>query len=105
MLDRLKEQARTNNQFTYLMQAMFFEKKIEALHITRSMQDRADSLAQESNEVIDRLQSITICPIFRCNLYSWYIRNGHARNEKDAAAVEHYFIQHFPADAAAERLL
>jgi len=99
MLDRMKEQARTNNQFTYLMQAIFFEKKIEALHITRSMQDRADSLAQESYEVIDRLQSITSLSNLSLLLYSWYIRNGHARNEKDAAALEHYFIQHLPANA------
>src|SRR6476620_5465824 len=99
MLDRLKEQARTNNQFTYLMQAIFFEKKIEALHITRSMQDRADSLAQESYDVIDKLQSITSLSNLSLLLYSWYIRNGHARNEKDAEAVEHYFIQHLPAEA------
>lgn len=99
MLDRMKEQARGNNQFTYLMQAIFFEKKIESLHITRSMQDRADSLAQESYEVIDKLQSITSLSNLSLLLYSWYIRNGHARNENDAAALEKYFIEHLPANA------
>ncbi len=49
VLDKMKELARANNQFTYLQQALFFEKKIEALHITRSMQDRADQLSGESD--------------------------------------------------------
>src|ERR1700761_9397047 len=44
VLDKLKEQARQKNQFTYLQQALFFEKNIESLYITRSMQDRADQL-------------------------------------------------------------
>ena len=37
VLDKLKEVAKNNNQITYQLQAVIFEKKIEALHITRSM--------------------------------------------------------------------
>ncbi len=47
VLDRMKETARAHNQVTYLLQVLFFEKKIEALHITRSMQDRAEKLTSE----------------------------------------------------------
>src|ERR1700689_1661499 len=47
ILDRIKENAKAANQFSFLLQVLFFEKKIEGLHITRSMQDRADSLANE----------------------------------------------------------
>lgn len=49
VLDRMKETARAHNQVTYLLQVLFFEKKIEALHITRSMQDRAEKLTSEAN--------------------------------------------------------
>src|SRR5215470_18129336 len=42
MLDRIKESAKAYNQLTFLLQVLFIEQKIEALHITRSMQDRAD---------------------------------------------------------------
>ena len=59
MLDRMKELARTNNQFTYLLQALFFEKKIESLHITRSMQDRAETLTRESEQANQRLVRIS----------------------------------------------
>ena len=35
------------------------------------------------------------------DLYSWYIKNGHARNEKDEEAVKELFKNHLPADAFA----
>src|SRR6202012_663622 len=58
-LDRIKENARDHNQVTFLLQVLFFEKTIEALHITRSTQDRADQLAGEVDEVNDRLRMIS----------------------------------------------
>lgn len=52
LLEKLKETARSYQQLTFLQQALFFEKKIETLYITRSMQDRADKLSEES-ELVD----------------------------------------------------
>lgn len=94
ILDKIKENARARNQYTFLLQVLFFEKKIEALHITRSMQDRADQLVNEVNEVNDRLVSISQLSNLSLQLYSWYIRNGHARNEKDEIAVKQFFERH-----------
>ena len=56
ILDRLKELARAHNQVTYLLQVLFFEKKIEALHITRSLKDRAQQLTNESAELMKSLE-------------------------------------------------
>jgi hypothetical protein len=97
-LDKIKENARAHNQVTFLLQVLFFEKTIEALHITRSMQDRADQLAAEVNDVNDRLQQISALSNLSLELYSWYIRNGVARNEKDEAAVQEFFEKNLPAD-------
>jgi hypothetical protein len=97
-LDRIKENAKAHNQVTFLLQVLFFEKTIEALHITRSMQDRADQLAMEVDEVNDRLQLISQLSNLSLELYSWYIRNGVARNEKDEAAVQEFFEKNLPAD-------
>jgi hypothetical protein len=97
-LDKIKENARAHNQVTFLLQVLFFEKTIEALHITRSMQDRADQLAAEVNDVNDRLQQISVLSNLSLELYSWYIRNGVARNEKDEAAVQEFFEKNLPAD-------
>lgn len=99
MLDRMKEMARSNNQFTYLMQALFFEKKIESLHITRSMQDRAELLTQEAEETNQKLVRISRLSNLSLQLYSWYIKNGHARNEKEEKAIEEYFTDHLPRNA------
>ncbi|MDP9230838.1 MAG: hypothetical protein M3O67_09240 [Bacteroidota bacterium] len=93
MLDRMKELARVHNQVTYLQQVLFFEKKIEALYITRSMQDRADQLITESNEVNDRLSSISRLSNLSLQLYSWYIKHGHARNEKETVELNVLFQQ------------
>jgi hypothetical protein len=98
-LDRMKELARANNQVTYLLQVLFFEKKIEALHITRSMQDRAEMLTQEVDDVNRRLVMIGKLSNLSLLLYSWYIKNGHARDENDEKAVHQFFDQHFPPGA------
>lgn len=87
MLDRVKDLARANNQVTYILQVLFFEKKIEALHITRSMQDRADKLTAEVDEINQRLVLIGALSNISLQLYSWYIKNGHARNASDAGVV------------------
>ena len=50
ILDKMKELAISSNQTTYLMQAIFFEKKIESLHITRSIQGKAEELRKISNQ-------------------------------------------------------
>ena len=97
-LDKIKENAKAHNQVTFLLQVLFFEKTIEALHITRSMQDRADQLAMEVDEVNDRLQLISQLSNLSLELYSWYIRNGVARNEKDEDAVQEFFERNLPAD-------
>jgi hypothetical protein len=99
LLDKLKETAKQHQQFTYLQQAIFFEKKIEALYITRSMQDRADQLSAEADGVSDRLQLSSRLSNLSLLLYSWYIKHGHARNEKDEAELASFFEQHFPAAA------
>jgi len=97
-LDKIKENAHANNQLTFLLQVLFFEKKIEALHITRSMQDRADRLANEVEETNNRLRLIGILSNLSLQLYSWYIKNGHARNKNDEDALRIYFEKHLPAD-------
>jgi len=97
-LDKIKENARSHNQVTFLLQVLFFEKTIESLHITRSMQDRADQLATETGEVNDRLKSISQLSNLSLELYSWYIRNGVARNEKDEVAVQEFFERNLPTD-------
>ena len=97
-LDRIKELAKENNQMTFLLQVLFFEKKIEALHITRSIQDRADKLAIEVEQTNDKLHSIGVLSNLSLQLYGWYIKHGHARNKNEEEALKSFFEKHLPTD-------
>src|SRR5215204_4255010 len=99
ILDKLKELTHSYNQDSFLIQIISLEKKIETLHITRSMQDRADHLAYEANEVNEKRRIITQLSNLALQLYSWYIKNGHARNEADESGVKKFFRQHLPPNA------
>ena len=93
VLDRMKDIAKANNQFTYFQQALFFEKSIESLYITRSIQNRAEQLSKETTEVSHSLTLTSELSNLSLQLYSWYIQNGHSRNEKEDAEVQHFFIE------------
>jgi hypothetical protein len=99
ILDKLKETARAYNQDSFLIQIISLEKKIETLHITRSMQDRADQLATEAVEINEKRRMITSLSNLALQLYSWYIKNGHARNGNDEIGVQKFFEEHLPARA------
>ena len=92
ILDRVKILAKENNQLTYVQQVLFFEKKIEGLFITRSMQDRANQLSAEAMEVNSQLSMVNSLSNLSLQLYSWYIQHGHARNAKDEAALK-FFLE------------
>ncbi|RYG12647.1 MAG: hypothetical protein EOO07_18740, partial [Chitinophagaceae bacterium] len=91
ILEKTKEAARTTHQDSYLLQALFLEKKIEALHITRSLKDRANQLATETNELMKRLHLTSHLSNLALELYGWYINYGHARNEEDERNIHHFF--------------
>lgn len=98
ILDKTKETARIHNQYSFLVQILFLEKKIESLHITRSLQDRSKQLTAEANDVIQNIALITQLSNLALELYGWYINIGHARNEKDGQAVTGFFQQNLPLE-------
>jgi tetratricopeptide (TPR) repeat protein len=99
ILDRAKEIAKANQKFNFLIQVIALEKRIEALHITRGMQSRAERLAGETNEVINHIDMVARLSNLALQLYSWYIKNGHARNERDEIGVKLFFYENLPDKA------
>lgn len=95
-LDKVKATAKAYNQSTYRMQALIFEKKIESMHITRSFEGRAEELSRESDEINSRVSLLNKLSGFALQLYSWYIQNGHARDEKDERALKAFFEANLP---------
>ena len=98
ILDRAKEIAKANQKFNFLPQAISLEKRIEGLHITRSMQDRAEILSAEANEVSRHIDIVARLSNLALKLYSWYIKHGHARNEEDEKDVRQFMKESLPAD-------
>src|SRR5436305_2651862 len=96
ILDKLKELARSYNQDSFLIQVISLEKKIETLHITRSMQDRADRLTAEATEISERRATITKLSNLALQLYRWYIKNGHSGGEGEDTEVNNLYEQHLP---------
>ncbi len=99
VLDRMKEQAKTFNQLTYLQQALFFEKKIEGLYITRSLKNRAEELSKEADEVSEHLLAVSKLSNLALQLYGWYIKNGFARNDAEEQLVKNLLKDNLPANA------
>ncbi|RXK82762.1 hypothetical protein [Filimonas effusa] len=97
LLEKIKQLAVQNSQVTFEMQALIFEKKIEMLHITRSMENRASQLSLEVESANTHLTLINKLSNLSLQLYSWYIKMGHARDEKDVGAVKMFFEMHLPA--------
>ena len=98
ILERIKEIARANNQVIFLMEVLTVEKKIETLHITRSMEDRADALSAEVNTTNVHHVRESLLSNLALKLYSWYIKNGLARNKDDEKEIENYFHEHLIED-------
>jgi hypothetical protein len=99
ILSKLKELASEHHQLSYAQQALFFEKKIEALYITRSFQNRAEELSRESSIVNNSLEKVNRLSNLNLLLYSWYIQNGHARNENDFKNIKNFFENYLPKNA------
>ncbi|MEO6613761.1 MAG: hypothetical protein ABIT05_13300 [Chitinophagaceae bacterium] len=90
IIDRAKEIARANQKFNFLPQLIALEKRIENLHITRSMQDRAEVLSSEANEVSRHIDMVARLSNLALKLYSWYVEHGHARNKEDEKDVRQF---------------
>ena len=94
VLNKAKSVAQNYNLIFNTIQILNFEKKIESLHITRSMEDRAEKLANEVNTTNSHILRQGQLSNLSLNLYGWYIKNGHARNKQDEASLKAYFNQH-----------
>ena len=98
ILEKAKDLAKSYHQESFLIQVISLEKKIETLHITRSGEGAADRLTKEANDVNDQRTMITSLSNLALQLYQWYVKHGHARNEKDEKGVRQFFKTNLQVD-------
>lgn len=96
IIEKAKETAKSHQKMTFLIMAISLEKRIESLHITRSMQDRAESLSAEAIDVISQVEMTARLSNLSIQLYSYYIKHGHTRTEEDEQRVKDFMKTHLP---------
>ncbi len=96
ILDKTKSIAKEYNQDILCLQIIAFEKSIESRHITRSIENRAELLAKDSNEVNERVFSKSQLSNLALRMYGLYLKVGHIRNKKDHFFVDEFFNAHLP---------
>lgn len=91
ILDRVKQKALKNHEVELTMQIIEFEKIIEARHITRSIENRADQLQMESAQAVSRLNRLSHLSSLALTMYGEYIKRGHVRSEEEAQEMKLFF--------------
>jgi hypothetical protein len=99
-LAKAKGLASEHQEVELQMQILEFEKLIEARHITRSIENRAEQLSSESRHCIGQLTSLSHLSNLALSLYGMYLKLGHVRNEKEAIMLRSFFENNLPAPSA-----
>lgn len=96
ILDRVKQQAFDANLDLLHLEIIEFEKLIESRHITRSIENRAEDLTNESQTRIRIIQNASQLSNLALKMYGLYIKLGHIRNQKNAYIVWEFFKSNLP---------
>lgn len=96
ILVKAKNIAVENEENNLAYEIVEFEKAIESQYITRSLSNRADSLAIEARDLSLKNVMTSKLSNLSLQLYSWLLRKGYAKNEEDLETVMHYFNARLP---------
>ncbi len=94
LLDRVKNIAKTAHQDLLLVEIIEFEKLIESRHVTKTIENRAEELSDDSekrnkvNYNASKLSSLSL------KMYGFFLKLGQVRTEEDAAMVKAFFRSH-----------
>lgn len=96
VLDKAKNLALENEENSLAYELVELEKVIESQYITRSMSDRADLLAIEAKNI--SLKNVTVSKLSNLSLqlYSWFLKYGYVRDDRDFQTVNDYFQKQLP---------
>jgi hypothetical protein len=96
-LDKAKAMAKLNHQDLLLLEIVEFEKLIESRHITRSHEGRADELALEAQNTLQRLARTSQLSNASLQLYSFYLQFGHAKSAADLEKINAFAAENLAA--------
>ncbi len=96
MLEKVKLAARQVEMPHIVLLALDFEKLIESQYITRSLQDRAETLAAEAVDTVGHLARLHALSNASLRLYGLYLSAGLARNQADHERITAFFRANLP---------
>ncbi|MBK8652984.1 MAG: hypothetical protein IPN20_03460 [Haliscomenobacter sp.] len=96
ILAKAKERAKAGYFHTLAMEILEFEKHIEGQYVTRSIEGRADALAEEILELRDTLTQAQMFSNLSLQLYGLYLKVGYVRNKKDFIFAKEFFNANLP---------
>lgn len=97
MLDKAKQRAQQSLYHALTLEIVEFEKHIEGQYITRSIEGRADSLAEETHQLTRTIAAANQFSNLSLQLYGLYLKVGYVRNLKDYNYVREFFQAKLPA--------
>jgi tetratricopeptide (TPR) repeat protein len=96
ILEKAKFLAIDKEEYTLAYEMIELEKVIESQYITRSMNDRADVLAVEAKNISQKNVTLSKLSNLSLQLYSWFLKYGYVRNDKDYKTVNDYYEARLP---------
>jgi hypothetical protein len=95
ILDKSKNSAKKNQKPILHYEIIEFEKLIELQYITRSIENRAEELTLEANELGKQIDTAKNYSNLALKLYGLYLKVGSVRNKKDMLMVSQFFSSQF----------
>lgn len=91
LLEKTKGLARKSKKNILVFEIIEFEKLIESQYVTKSIENRAEEITSEANEISNTMSGVVFFSNMSIRLYGLYLKVGYVRNEKDLVMVKEFF--------------
>jgi hypothetical protein len=96
VLDKAKQLANRYFLDTLVLRIVELEKVIESQHITRSMQNRAETLSEQATEMSGQIARKNAFSNLSLQLYGLYLKTGYVKDAEDRKRVEEFYAANMP---------
>jgi hypothetical protein len=97
LLDKVKATALHYEEKNIAYEILEWEKIIESQYITRSINNRAESLIKQTEELSELNRISGKLSNLSLQLYSIFLKMGYARTEEEARSIKEYFQENLPS--------
>ena len=91
LLDKIKAQALEYEEKNLAYEILELEKIIESQYITRSIENRAESLIQQTEDLSELNLISSKLSNLSLQLYAIFLKMGYARTQEEADSIKNYF--------------